>query len=206
MNKLITALAAGVAMGAASAADATTLTADVVIDFFDSGNGPIAGPYGGVANGQQNVPVGFENVTDGDADTFISLPEGTFITLGFSGGSVFDGDGDDIFVSEFGNANENAEVLVSADGGVTFTLLGIADGGDLSSFDLADIGFQGIVNAVRILSLNTRGSAPGFDLAFVQGLEGSVVVADPVPLPGAAVFLLTALAGGGIARRRIARI
>lgn len=68
----------------------------------------------------------------------------------------------------------------------------------MTAFDLGSIGYMGIVNAVKIVGLDNFGGSPGFDLAYVQGLEGGVVI----PLPGAPPLLATALAGLAVAGRR----
>lgn len=185
---------------ASAPAHAVTIFADTVIDFFDSGTGPLTGPYGGTFPGTFPVAVPLTFATDGDASTFVSLPTGSYITLGFSGGFVFDGAGNDIFISEPGAQSEVADVFVSSDFGATFTLLGQADGGTLTELDLADIGYTDIVNAIRIVGLDNGGGSPGFDVAFVQGLEGSVV-AVPAPAGLALVGLGLAMLAAGRRRR-----
>lgn len=193
----VPAIAALMALGGGSA-HAATIIANTVLDFFDSGAGPLTGPYGGTFPGSFPDPVPLSFATDGDSTTFVSLPTGSYIDLGFTSGFIFDGPGNDIFVSEPGDAMEVAEVYVSSDFGVTFTFLGLADGGTLTELDLADIGYMGIVNAIRIVGLDNLGGSPGFDVAFVQGLEGSSVV----PVPAAAPLMLAGLGGLAFLRRR----
>jgi hypothetical protein len=186
---ILTLVAAGaLALGSAQQASAATIIADTVLDFFDSGAGPMPGPYGGTFPGSFPVPVSLSYATDGIASTFVSLPSGSYLTLGFSTGYVFNGPGLDIFVSEVGGADETAAVFISSDFGTTFTYLGMATTATVSGFDLASIGYTGIVNAVKIFGFDSFGGSPGFDLAYVEGLEGSVV--STVPDSGTTAWLL----------------
>ncbi len=194
-------------LATAQKSNAVTIVADTVIDYFNSGAGWSPLPYGGTFPGSFPVPVPLSYATDGDATTFVSLPTGSYMTLGFSTGFVFDGAGLDIFVSEVGGSNETANVFVSSDFGATFTFLGLATTSTVSGFDLASIGYTGNVNAVRIVGLDSFGGSPGFDLAYVQGLEGSVV--SNVPDSTATLWALgsgfLALAGlQSLRKRRIA--
>ena len=201
MRALVFLLGGAIAL-TSSWAKAAPIYADQVIDFFNSGAGPIdVGPYGGTevpANYPVTVP--FSYATDQDPNTFVSLPTGSYLTLGFTSGFVFDGPGNDIFISEPGASAELADVFVSSDFGATFTYLGIANGGVLTALDLATISYMGQVNAIKIVGLDNLGSLPGFDLAFVQDLEGSAI---ETPLPAALPMFLAGLAGlGWLARRR----
>ena len=185
-------------------AQGATIFADTIIEYFDSGAGPLAGPYGGTeVPANYPVAVSLTNAIDGDSNTFVSLPTGSFLTLGFSTGFIFDAVGqNDIFISEPGDGSENANVFVSSDFGATFTFLGLAFGDTLTELDLATIGFAGNVNAIKVVGLDNGGGSPGFDLAFIQGLEGSVTV-NPVPVPAAVWLFGTALIGFvGMSRRR----
>jgi hypothetical protein len=182
---------------------AVTILADTVIEFYDSGNGPMAGPYGGLFSGAYPVSVPLSYATDGNPDSFVSLPKDSFLTLGFSSGFVFDGPGLDIFVSEVGGASEHANIYISSDFGATFTFLGIATTATVSGFDLASIGYAGHVNAVKVVGLDSLGGSPGFDLAYVEGLEGSVHIPTSLPT-GAAVGALLALLGACRTRRALA--
>ena len=180
-----------------------SLLADIELEFFDSGAGPLAGPYGGDVLGS-GFPIPLpdtSNARDGNVDTFVSLPTDSFLTLGFSGGFVFDGPGDDLFVTETGIGDELADVFVSTDG-LAFTFLGTAGDAGTETFDLASIGFFDPVNAVRIVGLDLGGGSPGYDLALVEGLEGSVV---NVPAPGTLPLLLAAFAGLATVRYRSGR-
>jgi hypothetical protein len=184
-------------------ANASIIVADTAIAFFDSGAGPMPGPYGGTYPGTYPVAVPLSYALDGDSTTFVSLPTGSYMTVGFSTGYVFDGAGLDLFVSEVGGSDELASVYVSSDFGGSFTFLGTATTATVSGFDLASIGYTGHVNAVKIVGLDNFGGSPGFDLAFVQGLEGSSIVSD-VPEPGTLALLSLGLVGlfGATGRRQ----
>jgi len=199
-----TAVAALAAAGLTTAAQADSVGfADTIIDFFDSGAGPIAGPYGSDGGGSPN-PVSTDVVLGNTPSTFLSLPTGTFVTVGFTDESAFDGPGDDIFISETGSGGEDADIFVSGDFGASFTFLGTAGPNGISSFDLSQIGFTDPVNAIKIVGLDAGGSSPGFDLQFVQILTESI--GDPtdnfvVPSPTAAAMGL-GMVGLLAARRR----
>lgn len=189
--------------GVASAA--TVGFADTVVEYFDSGNGSLSCPegQGGVfpppASSASCVSLSVVLGDDpGPTSDYLSLPTGSFITVGFTDDVIFDGPGNDIFISEVGDAQENAQIFVSSSfstNPLDFTFLGIADGNTISSFDLASIGFTDQVLAVKILSLENGGfpSAPGFDLAHVQAINFSVV-----PVPAAVWLFVTGLMGIGL--------
>jgi len=101
------------------------------------------------------------------------LPRGSYVTVGFTDETVIDGPGDDIFISEVGAAADSAEIYVSSNN-ADFVLLGRADPGTTSRFDLEDINFRSPVTAVRVVGLDLGGASPGYDLAHVRVLPDSI--------------------------------
>ncbi|BCG64661.1 MAG: large repetitive protein [Methyloprofundus sp.] len=150
---------------------ATIGYADVVLDFYDSGTGPVAGPYGGNISSYP-IPVALDVVL-GNNENFLSLPAGSYVTVGFTDETIIDGPGDDLFIQEIGAASELADVFISSDL-LNYILLGTADGGATTSFDFASIGFSDAVQAVKIVGRDNLGASPGFDVVYVQALPGSI--------------------------------
>ena len=150
--------------------------ADVVLDYFDSGAGPISGPYGGTYPGSYPVPVSTSVVLGNDPGAsvdFLSLPKGSYVTVGFTDETVVDGVGNDIFIQEAGAAGETAGIYVSSDL-INFIFLGIAKDDTSTAFDLSSIGFLGAVQAIKIVGWDSFGGSPGFDVVNVQVLPGSI--------------------------------
>lgn len=179
--------------------------ADVVLGYVDSGAGPIAGPYGGLGGigGLFPVAVPLSVVLGSDtagSETFLSLPTGSSITVGFIDETVINGVGNDIFIREIGASGERAEVYVSKDN-VNFVLLGIANDSVTTSFDLASIGFTDPVTAIRIVGLDSLGGSPGFDVVNIQVLPGSIGPGT-VSAPGTLALAGLALLGLGFAASR----
>ncbi len=109
----------------------------------------------------------------GNNNYYISLPIGSWVIVQFTDNMVVDVPGqDDLFIEELGMAGDRAEVLVSEDG-VDFLPLGRANGGVTNSIDLADANYTGVVNYVKIIGLDRRGSSPGFDVIKIYGLPNS---------------------------------
>ncbi|MGZ8770279.1 MAG: hypothetical protein ACXWXJ_04690, partial [Aeromicrobium sp.] len=170
-------IAAAAMIGFVAPAQADIGFADVVVDYYDSGAGPMAGPYGGLSGiaGAFPVAVPVSVVIGSDVvglETFLSLPTGSYVTVGFTDETVVDGIGDDIFIQEIGAAGETAQVFVTSDF-ISFFLLGIANDSTTTAFDLASIGWAGAVTGVRIVGLDNFGGSPGFDVVSVQVLPGS---------------------------------
>jgi len=185
--------------------------ADVVVEYFDSGNGTLSCPeaQGGSFPPPAVTPtcVSFSAALGDDPgypDTpadYVSIPQDSFLTLGFVDEVIYDGPGDDIFILEVGDASELADIYISSqlstDPG-DYTFLGQANGNTISSFDLADIGFTDQVRAIKVVSLQNGGApaAPGFDLASIEALQF-----QPTPVPalspfGATAFVVGLLAAG----------
>ncbi len=188
------------ALGISTAAHAlpTYGFADVVLDYYDSGAGPLPGPYGGTWNGSVGsfpIPVSADVVLGDDpgypgafAD-FLSLPTGSFVTVGFTDETVIDGVGNDIFISEVGPNGERADVFVSSDL-TTFTFLGTAVDDVTTYFDLASIGFTDPVLALKIVGLDALGDSPGFDVINIEVLPGSIGPPPNNPVPEPSTMLL----------------
>lgn len=216
------------AICAAAAAQANTITADTVIAYFEEALDPLPtnGVRDGIPNGRDGGPE-YEEVdlkigttttdtpiTDGNGNTYLSLLTGSYVVLGFSTGFIFDGTGDDLFVDEIGSASESANIYISSDFGATFTFLDVADGANTTNrFDFTDYNFLPSdlkVNAVKVEGLSDGGSSPGFDLTFVRGLEGSVVEEPQgpngeVPLPAGLPLVLGGMGALGLLRLRRGR-
>jgi Ca2+-binding RTX toxin-like protein len=172
-----------------------TIFADTILDFFDSGAGPFPGPYGSIdlnSNGFDDFgepplgPISLEAVLGDDPGPsldFVSLPTGTFVTVGFSNATIVDGPGNDIFIRETGAAGDRAEVYVSSiltNDPAAFTFLGVAQDNITTAFDLAAAGFTGTVQAIKIVGLDERGTAPGFDVVNVQARNGDTLAGNRV--------------------------
>jgi RHS repeat-associated protein len=151
--------------------------ADVILDYFNSGAGTFDEPYGVDNNGNGPVLVNLNVILGNDNLGALSLPTGSFVTVGFIDEFIVDKPGNDIFIPEVGAAGERAEVYVSSNL-KDFVLLGVGNGGTTSLFDLASIGFSQPVRAIKIVGLDNGGTSPGFDVINVQGLPGSIASPD----------------------------
>ncbi len=183
--------------------------ADVVVEYFDGGNGTLSCPeaQGGSYPPAASTPtcvsfsaaLGNDPGYPGTPADYVSIPQSSFLTLGFVDEVIYDGPGDDIFVLEVGDASELADIYVSSSlstNPADYTFLGQANGNTISSFDLMDIGFTGQVRAVKVVSLQNGGApgAPGFDLASIEALQF-----EPTPVPALFPFGATVLAVGLLA-------
>lgn len=175
--------------------------ADVVLGYYDSGAGPLPGPYGGYYGAYSSFPIPIStSVVLGDDPgatvDFLSLPTGSWVAVGFTDETVVNGPGNDIFIRETGGNGERANVYILPVGWTSFAdvqFLGIAQDDTTTSFDLASIGFTKQVQAVIIEGLDSLGGSPGFDVVNVQVLPGSI--GPPVPLPPAFLLFSSGLVG-----------
>lgn len=154
--------------------------ADTLIDSYYSGaNSNFNSFYGGTLS---KYPVYVDpEVVLGNNETFLSLPTGSYVTVGFLDNTIIDAvDQDDIFIEEIGSSNENAEIYISSNL-IDFIFIGIANDGGITSFDLADIGFTEPVKAITIVGLDNLGGSPGFDVVSVRAIAGAI---GPAPTEG----------------------
>jgi hypothetical protein len=130
--------------------------ADVVLDYFDSGTGPIPGPYGFIGSAG-TTPINLDAALGNDPNSSlvntVTLPTGSYITLGFIDETIINGPGNDIFVREDGAAGDRANVFVSSNL-IDFTFLGVAQDNITTAFDLSSINYTETVRAVKIVGLN----------------------------------------------------
>ena len=200
-------LAAALACTAIAApAHAVVGYADVVLDYFNSGAGSFAGPYGGTFPGAVpgEVPTSVVLGNAGAVVDFLSLPTGSYVTVGFTDEIVTNGVGNDIFIQEVGGNGEKADVFVSSDF-INFVFLGLAIDNGVTSFDLASIGFAGQVKALKIVGLDAGGASPGFDVVNIQALPGSIT-AVPEPATWALMIGGFGLMGSALRRRAALRV
>ena len=202
MKSALFALTGAALLAATTPAHAVVGYADTVLDYFNSGQGPFPGPYGGTFPGSFPVPVSTSVVLGPPAPVadFLSLPTGSYVTVGFNDETVIDGVGNDIFIGEVGASGERANVFVSSDY-INFVFLGVALDNASTAFDLASIGFASPVVAVKIVGLDNFGGSPGFDVDYIQVLPGSIGGAVPEPASWALMIAGFGLVGTTMRRR-----
>ena len=159
---------------------------DVVLDYFASGSSGRIEPYGRNPNGQAPEPVSTNIVLGAPPPAprvgwvpttrWLSIPQGSYVTLGFSDEVIVDGLGNDIFIRSLDpadSAGESADIYVSTNL-IDFVLLGRTPQGGNVGLDLAPLGLKEPVKAVRVVGLDNRGSSPGFDLVSVEVFPNSI--------------------------------
>jgi len=151
--------------------------ADIILDsYYSNVNPDFSTFYGGdsdIDSDPRVVPVSY--AADKDETTAVSLPTGSYITVGFSKYSIIDAPNqDDLFIVEGGAGGEDAKIYVSSDF-ENFTYLGLAQDDVTTSFDLGSINFTQPVVAIKVVGQDNGGSWPGFDLFEVKGLPNSLI-------------------------------
>lgn len=153
--------------------------ADVILDAYYSGSNPAFSDFYGLNGGSSGIEYVDPSVCTGNTPWFVSLPSGSYVTVGFVDNIIFNAPNqNDIFIQEVGEASELADIYVSSDNGLTFTFFGKIDGGQTNAIDLEDIGYTGLVNAIKIVGLDNNGASPGFDVARIYGIKGANCSAD----------------------------
>ena len=106
-------------------------------------------------------------------DTFISLPLGSYIIVGFTDNYIIDAPNQaDIYIEEVGGAGEYADVFVSSDN-EEYMYLGVAGHGKVNQFDLAKVSTGKPISYLKIIGKDANGQSPGFDIGSIYGLPGS---------------------------------
>jgi len=150
---------------------------DIVQAFHDTGSSGMKGPYGGNSIMELAVPIspGVALGSDDDPDnpSYLTLSKGSFAVLNFADETIVDGPGADLSVEEIGLNPERAQFYVSSNF-TDYKFIGIAKGGVVTRFDLADIGYKRPVRSVKIVSQTNAGASPGFDVGYVHGVEHSL--------------------------------
>jgi hypothetical protein len=120
---------------------------------------------------QPIIKVNPRNILGNNTHYCLCLPEGSELIVGFKDKQIINfPNRPDLFIQEYyPNQKEKAIVYVSHDG-INFDSLGIAVGGKINKLDLDSIGFKQSVRFVKIISLNSNGGLPGFDLVSIHGL------------------------------------
>jgi outer membrane protein OmpA-like peptidoglycan-associated protein len=145
---------------------------DVIIDSYNSTTKTKVDFYGGSKVPSKRIVVSLDSLFYKN-DCFISLPQGSYVVVGFTNNYIIDAPNqNDIFIEEVGGAGEYADVFVSFDN-IEYTFLGVAGNGSMNEFDLAKIAYKKQVKYIKIFGKDSKGASPGFDLGGVYGLPGA---------------------------------
>jgi len=123
----------------------------------------------------------------------VTLPTDRWVELRFRG-RVVDGQGDDIYLIEHGQCGEQALIFLVNSAGQDYPI-GIATALDSSlqapseiSFDISGVPSDIEPCAIRIVALDLKGGAPGFDIGNVRArtyIGCSDIASEPFPVDGA---------------------
>ncbi len=169
-----------VAAGAAAGPAAAPVFADRLIEFVAAGRSRYPEPFGHAAGPYRPGPVdpaivlgdpGPGPFNSGNPSLeFLTLPTGSYVTLGFTGHVLVDGPGPDFFVRGVDldeSAGEVAEVHVSTDLERFHRVDSIRAAGR-QPLDLAGLGLAAPVRAIRVVGSDLKGAYPGFELVGVE--------------------------------------
>lgn len=107
------------------------------------------------------------------SDTFVSLPTGSYVVVGFTDNYILDAPNQpDIYIEEIAGAGEFADIYVSADN-KEYIHLGVAGNGVVNKFDLAGISYDKPVSYIKIIGKDAKGQSPGFDVGKIIALPGA---------------------------------
>lgn len=104
------------------------------------------------------------------ATEFLALPEGASIVVRFEE-RIVDGPGDDLQIIALNSAGEAAEVSVGATADALVPVGTIGESAGADGVDLAAHGVTGPIQFVRLRSLSSVGSIPGFDLVGFEAIH-----------------------------------
>lgn len=162
---------------------------DYVIEYFAAGSNGIKEPYGKdktqpttggpfpvdpaiILGPPPPAPrVGWVATTE-----WLSIPMGSYVTVGFTDEVVIDGPGNDIFIRSLDpsdSAGESADIYVSTNL-VDYVLLGRTPQGGNVGLDLAPLNLKDPIKAVRVVGVDIKGSSPGFDLVSIEVFPNSI--------------------------------
>jgi len=153
-------------------------------------------------------PPGSSNA-GGPPSAALGAPDGVFVSvdtpeeliLAFTDNRVFDGPGDDLFITEAGNCGASIDVFGRRPGG-PFVFLGQIT--NSAGIDLADHLGLNLIESLKFVGVDDSGDFPGFDLDAVKALNSRDLTPDGcIPAPGAAVLGLIGASLVGRLRRKI---
>lgn len=116
----------------------------------------------------------------------VDIPE--VLILKFSDNVIYDGEGNDIYVYQWVAGDSSIDIFGSSNNN-SYSYLGSTRGN--AYFDLADYPELNTLSYIKFVGVDNGGTAPGYDLDAVKGLNNQPVNSCPtVPAPGAAALAM----------------